>query len=342
MKRSATLVFTCALLVGSIAALRPGQSGLLERAKQSFSPLPLTFETPDNPLTPAKIALGKMLFYDPRVSADGATSCFKCHWTNLYFTDAMKTSVGAGCQHGPRNAPTVLNAAGEISQHWAGNRASVEEQAKRALVIPGSYGHASYAEAEKRLNAIPGYARLFQAAFPGDATPVTADHFAQAVGAFERTLATPSRFDEYLRGGHDALTPAEAGGLKAFLDAGCAACHDGAPVGGRMYRKFGITQPYWEVTKSEKPDDGRFAVTHDPADRYVFKVPPLRNVQMTGPYFHDGSIARLDGAVAIMARLQLGKSLTDVQTASIVEFLNALTGTIDPEALVVPLVPSGR
>ncbi len=341
MKRVDILIVLCGLLIVSLSNAGSSQTDLLDQAKQHFSPLPLVFETPDNPLTPAKVALGKLLFYDPRVSADGSSSCFKCHWTNLYFTDGLKTSIGGNCRPGPRNSPTVLNAAGEISQHWVGNRSSVEDQAKHALAVPGSYGHASYAEAEKRIREL-GYTRLFQDAFPGGQDPVTADHFAQAVGAFERTLSTPSRFDEYLNGNTKALTAAEAEGLKAFMQIGCAGCHNGAPVGGRMYQKFGVKQAYWELTKSEKPDEGRFTVTQNPSDRYVFKVPPLRNVQMTAPYFHDGSVARLEDAVAIMARLQLGKTLSDAQAASIIDFLDVLTAAPYADALVVPLIPSGR
>lgn len=329
---------------GPAAVLQGGQAQdpLLGLAKDHFSPLPKIFEIPENPVTPAKVELGKMLFYETRISADGTVSCFKCHWTNLYFTDGIKTSVGAACRPAPRNAQPVLNAAGEISQHWVGNRATVEEQAAKALGNPGAYGLSSPAGAEQRIKEIPGYVTLFEKAFPGEKEPVTAENFGRAVGAFERTLSTPSAFDEYLKGNAAALPAGARTGLKTFIDTGCAGCHNGAPVGGRMYAKFGVTRPYWELTKSEKPDDGRFQVTQNEADKYVFKVAPLRNIRMTAPYFHDGSVAHLEDAVTIMAALQLGKTLTGDQAGEIIVFLDALTGAIPREALVVPVCPPSR
>ena len=309
---------------------------LLVQAKGSFSPLPKVFETPDNPITPDKVELGKMLFYETRISADGTISCFKCHWTNLYFTDGIKKAVGMGCQHTPRNTQTVLNSAGEISQHWIGNRATVEQQAAGALGNPGAYGLSSPAEGEQRIKAIPGYVTLFGKAFPGEKDPVTPANFGLAVGAFERTLSTPSDFDAFLEGRADALPAPAKAGLKAFMEIGCAGCHGGAPVGGLTYAKFGVTRPYWELTESEKPDEGRFVVTKNEADKYVFKVAPLRNIRMTAPYFHDGSVARLADAVSIMAALQLGKTLTGAQTGELIAFLDALTGEIPKDALVVP------
>jgi cytochrome c peroxidase len=327
------------LLAGGLQASAPGQESLVQQARRWFSPLPEVFVDAANPQTPEKVALGKMLFYDTRVSVDGTVSCFKCHWLNLYGTDGLKTAIGNRCRSNPRNSPTVLNAAGQISEHWLGNRKSVEDQAEQALLGAGSYGLSSYAEAETKILAIPGYEALFKAAFPGQAHPVTAANFGRAIGAYERTLATPSRFDIFLAKDNDALEPAEKQGLAAFIGAGCAACHNGAPVGGQMYRKFGIQSPYWGMTKSVEVDKGRFDVTHNEADLYVFKVPPLRNVRMTAPYFHDGSVARLDEAVRIMASVQLGRTLSDSQVAEILIFLDALTGTIPTRALVVPANP---
>jgi len=340
---------TCLFIIGFLTAaggsrLAPAadQAGnvLPKEAARHFSPLPKAFETPDNPLTPAKIALGKLLFYETRISSDGTISCFKCHWTNLYFTDGLKTSIGEKCQAAPRNAPTVLNAAGEISEHWVGNRVNVEDQARLALTT--AFGWASPEQAEKAILAIPEYAELFRSAFPGESGPVTAGNFGKVVGAFERTLATPGPFDEFLKGNLEALSDAQQAGLKSFMETGCSGCHNGGPVGGQMYAKFGVTEPYWELTGSKPVDEGRFAVTHDGPDMYVFKVPPLRNVRMTAPYFHDGSAARLEEAVRVMGKLQLGVTLTDAHIGRIIGFLDALTGTIPREALVVPLAPPAR
>jgi cytochrome c peroxidase len=337
-------------LVGGAAALilsarlgaSPPADALRDQAKSLFRPLPRVFETADNPLNPEKTALGKLLFYETRISVDGTVSCFKCHWLNLYGTDGLKASVGHHCATGTRNAPTVLNAAGEISEHWVGNRISVEDQATQSLLGAGSYGLPSYEEAEKKLLALPGYAALFKAAFPGEANPLTAVNFGRAVAAFERTLATPSQFDIYLADGEPSLEDAEKNGLSLFIQTGCASCHNGALVGGGAYRKFGLTEPYWKLTGSPAIDKGRFTVTQKEADLYVFKVPPLRNVAMTAPYFHDGSVARLEDAVRIMGRLQLGKTHKDTDVATIIRFLDVLTGTLPGEALTVPLIPAGH
>ncbi len=334
-----------ALISGSTVLGTRGASPedpLVAQAKARFSPLPKVFESPDNPVTPAKVELGKMLFYETRISGDGTMSCFKCHWTNLYFTDGIKTAVGLGCRPGVRNTQTVLNAAGEISQHWVGNRATVEEQAAGALSNPAAYGLTSAGEGEKRIRDIPGYVALFEKAFPDERDPITPANFGRAVGAFERTLSTPGAFDDLLKGNAAALPANAKAGLRAFLDTGCAACHNGAPVGGRMYAKFGVLRPYWELTKSAKPDEGRFEVTKNAADKYVFKVAPLRNIRMTAPYFHDGSVSHLEDAVAVMASLQLGKTLTPAQTAEIVAFLDSLTGAIPKDGLTAPVCPPSR
>ncbi len=168
---------------------------------------------------------------------------------------------------------------------------------------------------------------------------MTIANFAKAVGAFERTLVTPAPFDAYLEGNAAALAENEKSGLSAFLDLGCAGCHSGACVGGSSYRKFGVVAPYWESTKGAPVDEGRFTVTKKDEDKYVFKVPPLRNVGMTPPYFHDGSAGRLEEAVAIMARVQLGKELDEITVRALCAFLGSLTGTIPEDALRVPVLP---
>ncbi len=193
---------------------------------------------------------------------------------------------------------------------------------------------------ENILKGMKGYVALFKEAFPGDKDPVTMENFAKAVGAFERTLVTPAPFDDYARGDAGALTAEQKRGFKTFLDTGCMMCHAGPYFGGQMYQKFGMLEPYEKYTKSQPVDEGRFAVTKDPTDKYVFKVPVLRNVAETPPYFHDGSVEKLEDAVVIMARIQLGKNLTKEQAGDIVAFLKSLTGKIPDAALTVPVLPS--
>jgi cytochrome c peroxidase len=248
--------------------------------------------------------------------------------------------VGNHCKENPRNDPTIFNAAAQISEHWIGNRTSVEDQAKQALVGPPSYGMPSYESVEKILRGMPGYVMMFRQAFPGDKEPVTADNFAKAIGAFERTLMTPAPFDEFMKGNAAALSDLQKRGLKTFLDAGCMTCHFSPYLGGQMNQKFGIFEPYEMYTKSQPVDEGRFAVTKNPSDKFVFKVPILRNVAETPPYFHDGSVEQLEDAVTIMAKIQLAKDLTKEQTGEIAAFLRSLTGTIPEAALKVPLLPS--
>lgn len=283
-----------------------------------------------------------MLFFDPRISLDGTVSCSKCHQPGLYGTDALAKPIGVKDRENPRNAPTVLNAALQFAAHWRGDRKNVEDQATQALVGPPSFGNPDYDAAMAKIKAIPGYAELFRKAFPGEADPVTPENWGKAIGAYERTLVTPGPFDAYLKGDENALSADVKAGLKEFMDTGCPACHKGPGVGGGMFQKFGLVEDYWKATGSVNIDKGRFDVTHDPNDMYVFKVPVLRNVAHTPPYFHDGSVATLPEAVRIMARVQLGKKLMDEQVARIVAFLDALTG---PEpanfATAVVLPPAG-
>ncbi len=340
MKRFTFFLMICIMIVCLSKVVHAQENAVLNQAKGLFGPLPKVIESKDNPITPAKVELGKMLFYDTRISVDGTVSCFKCHWFNLYATDGLKKSIGNKYKLNPRNSPTVFNAAGQISQHWIGNRVSVEDQAKQALIGPPSYGLASYVDAVNKLKSIKGYTPLFQKAFPGEKEPVNADNFGKAVGAFERVLVTPSPFDDFLKENAKALTQKEQTGLKTFVELGCAGCHSGAYLGGQMYQKFGLTQAYWKLTHSTEIDSGRYAVTKNMADLYVFKVSILRNVEMTAPYFHDGSVDHLQDAVKIMAQLQMGKTLTDAEAGEIVAFLNSLTGQIPEEALRVPILPT--
>jgi len=217
---------------------------------------------------------------------------------------------------------------------------SVEDQAVKALIAPPAYGNPNFATAMARVKAIPGYAPLFSRAFPGEDGPITPENWGKAVGAYVRTLVTPAPFDAFLRGDDGALAPAAQRGLRAFIQLGCATCHNGVGIGGSMYQKFGRTEDYWRATGSTTIDKGRFDVTQDPADLYVFKVAGLRNVAVTPPYFHDGSVATLPDAVRVMARVQLSRTLTDSELADIVTFLESLTGPMPATFVTVPILPA--
>lgn len=338
--KTKAIVFISILFFAGISLAVNGDGDLLRQANQIFGPLPNTMVSEKNPITPEKIKLGKILFYETRISVDGTVSCARCHPIGLYAADGLKKSIGNNCKENPRNAPTVLNAADQISAHWIGNRVDVEDQAKQSVTGPPSFGMPSNEAVVAKLKEIPGYMALFESAFPGENNPVTVDNFSKAVGAFERTLVTPSPFDSFLKGDLAALNDQEKRGLKTYMDAECMMCHLGNSVGGQMYNKFGIFEPYWKYTKSEPIDEGRYGVTKNDADKYFFKVAVLRNVAKTAPYFHDGSVERLEEAVWIMGKVQLNRDLNKEQVAEIVVFLKCLTGVIPNEALTIPLLPS--
>jgi cytochrome c peroxidase len=329
----------------SVMAADDADKALLERAQAIFKPLPADAGTPERPLTPERVELGRALFWETRVSTDGKGSCGGCHNPFFYGTDALPRSVGVHGKVIPRNAPTVFNTALQFVQHYGGNRVDVEEQAVKALVSALAYGNADYAAAEARLRALPGYRGMFERAFPGQAEPVTAENWGKAIGAYERTLLTPAPFDRYLKGDAGALTAQEKQGLDKFISVGCAGCHSGITVGGQMYQKFGLTQDYWTLTGSEEidlfkgRDKGRFQDTKNEADAFIFKVQQLRNVAVTPPYFHDGSVANLGDAVRIMAKLQLGRDLNAADTADIVAFLGSLTGEVPQQFSNMPSLP---
>jgi cytochrome c peroxidase len=316
------------------------EQDLLKQANRIFGRLPKAIVSEKNPITPEKVKLGKILFYETRISVDGTVSCARCHPIGLYAADGLKKSIGNNCKVNPRNAPTLFNAAGQISEHWIGNRIDVEDQAKQSVIGPPSFGMPSYEAVEAKLKGIKGYKDLFKEAFPGEADPMTMDNFAKAIGAFERTLVTPSPFDAFLKGDIAALNGQEKRGLKTYMETGCIMCHFGPYVGGQVYQKSGIFEPYWKYTKSDPIDEGMYMVTKNDADKYVFKVPIHRNVAETAPYFHDGSVDKLENAVWIMGKIQLGKDLNKPQVEEVVIFLKSLTGKIPEDALKVPLLPS--
>jgi cytochrome c peroxidase len=327
------------LLCGRADELPKEDAALLTAAQSQFKPLPKDAGTTEFPITPERVHLGRMLFFDPRMSDDGTVSCYRCHLAGLYATDGLPKSIGGHDHHLPRNASTVFNSGLYIAEHWRGEFANVEEQAQRGLIGP-AFANPDYAKAMARIKAIPGYSELFKRAFPDETEPVTERNWGRAIGAYERTLMTPSRFDDYLGGKQAALTAPERRGLQVFLDAGCVDCHNGAGVGGGAFEKFGVMEDYWKATGSRDIDQGRIDVTKNAADQYIFKVPGLRNVEMTPPYFHDGSVKTLPEAVRIMARVQLGKTLSDNDAAAIVAFLKSLTGTLPKQLVEAPVLPA--
>jgi cytochrome c peroxidase len=322
------------------AAAAADDATLLKQAREIFKPLPPDMATPDSPITTPRVELGRMLFFDPRFTVDANMSCATCHQPALYGTDGLPRSIGVRQRPHPRNAPTILNSALSIT-HWRGDRESVEDQVIKAMTSPITFGQPDEKAVLDRLGQIPGYVPHFKAAFPGEAEPMTAQNMAKAVGAYERTLVTPSPFDAYLAGNVEALSPMARAGLAKLIDTGCVGCHEGVGVGGAMYRKFGVLEDYWNATGSQPIDKGRIDVTKDPDDLYVFRVPSLRNVAMTAPYFHDGSVRTLPEAVKVMARVQLGVALSEGDTRDIVEFLKSLTGEPPANFAAVPVLPEG-
>jgi cytochrome c peroxidase len=316
------------LAVGFVLPFSVGfQANAEDRAwTAAFAPLPATADTPSNPITPQKVALGKKLFVDKRLSKMKDLSCNSCHGLDTFGVDNKPTSEGHKGQKGNRNSPTVYNAALHATQFWDGRAATVEDQALGPILNPVEMAMGSDKEVVERLRADKALTKEFAAAFPEDKDPVTYKNVGKAIGAFERTLLTPSRFDVYLKGDDNALTQAEKDGGKLFVQTGCTACHNGVAVGGQMFQKLGLVKPY------DTKDLGRYEVTKNAGDKFFFKVPSLRNVDKTAPYFHDGSVATLEDAVSRMAEYQLGRNLSKQDVESIVTFLKSLTAEPAPKS----------
>jgi cytochrome c peroxidase len=300
-----------------------------------FGQLPGSMPVMEHPATPARVVLGRMLYYETRLSVDSSVSCNSCHLLGAYGVDNRPVSLGVKGQPGSRNSPSVYNAAGHLAQFWDGRAPTVEEQAKGPILNPVEMGMPSGDAVTERIKALAEYRAAFAAAFPGEADPVTYDNVGRAIGAFERGLVTPSRWDAFLAGDAAALTPAEKSGLATFLSLGCATCHRGTYIGGGMYQKAGLVEPW-----PEQDDLGRYAVTHRRGDQLVFKVPSLRNIERTAPYFHNGQVATLEEAVRRMARYQLGRELSEAEVASVVTWLKSLTGTISRDYVAPPALPA--
>jgi len=285
-----------------------------------FKPLPETMPGHRDD-TPAMIALGRRLYHERDLSETRSQSCNDCHRVDQRQSgvDCAPTSMGAKGTRGARNSPTVVNAGFQVMQFWDGRAPDLVEQAKGPLLNPIEMAMGSESDVVDRLRARADYSRDFAAAFPGHAEPVTFDNAARAIAAFERTLVAPARFDRYLKGDTSALTREEKRGLERFVNTGCVACHNSYPVGGRSLQKLGVYHPY-----RNRKDLGRYNVTHLEEDRFVFKVPMLRNVTLTPPYFHDGTVSTLPEAVRLMGWMQLNKPLSPREVSEIVPFLHAL------------------
>jgi len=307
----------------------------VDKAKLAmFKPLPDAVPAKAGGPVEERIALGRMLYFDARLSRNQKISCNSCHDLAKYGVDNEPTSEGHKNQRGDRNSPTVYNAAAHFAQFWDGRAADVEEQAKGPVLNPVEMAMPSDKAVLDVIRSIPEYVAAFKRAFPEDKDPIDYDNVANAIGTFERRLLTPSRWDRYLNGDQSALTSEEVAGFQVFSSAGCPTCHAGALMGGNLYQRLGLAKPYPDTA-----DPGRFKVTKSESDRMNFKVPSLRNVEKTGPYFHNGKVATLEQAVAEMGDYQLGRKLNDGEVKSITTFLKALTGDLPTDYIKPPVLP---
>lgn len=333
MRRFALLALSCWLLGGNAFA----QDDLRETARGLFEPIPSTppkIEGVES--TAERVDLGRMLYFEPRLSESHAISCNSCHLVGLGGVDLQPTSIGHKWQRGSRNAPTVLNAIFNTAQFWDGRAKDLQEQAGGPLVNPIEMG-TTEAHVVEQLKGIPGYVELFQKAFPDEQTPITFANIRAVIALFEARLLTPhAPFDRWLEGDDKAMSAKQVEGLRLFIDEGCASCHNGINVGGNMYAPFGVVEkPGADILPPT--DKGRFMVTKTPSDEYVFKVPTLRNIALTPPYFHSGQVWDLRQAVAVMGADQLGIELTADQVDKITAFLESLTG--EQPQVVFPVLP---
>ena len=280
---------------------------------------------------PAKVELGKQLFFDPRLSRSGFISCNSCHNLSMGGSDNLTSSIGHNWQQGPINSPTVLNSSMNLAQFWDGRAADLKEQAAGPIANPGEMAF-THDLALDVLRSIPQYQQAFDKVY--GKPQITLDEVTDAIAAFEETLVTPnSRFDLWLKGNAKALNETELAGYKLFKEVGCTACHNGAAVGGNSFQKMGLVQAY----ETQNSAEGVAGLTGKDTDRMKFKVPTLRNVELTYPYFHDGAYWKLEEAVDVMARLQLGRQLEQAQIEQISAFLKTLTG--DQPSFALPVLP---
>lgn len=306
---------------------------IYDKATTFFQPISsLDLETPD----PDKVELGKYLFFDTRLSGEGNISCNSCHNLKTYGVDNERFSPGdAPGTVGGRNSPTVFHAALHKMQFWDGRAADVEEQAGGPILNPLEHNIKDEQQLVDRLKKVDLYQELFAKAYEGD-NPITFDNLTNAIGAFERTLIPESRFDEYLEGNREALNKQEKRGLNIFIDSGCITCHSGPALGGQMLQKFGLFHDYWKETQSEEVDLGLFEISEREAEKYFFKVPGLRNIVHTAPYFHDGSVDDLRTAVQVMGKLQRNIELSDEEIDDMLAFFESLSSDIPDDVKQSP------
>lgn len=293
--------------------------GLARGGRDALLPLP-----PPPALSADKVALGERLFFDKRLSTDNSIACASCHDLARGGTDRLPASIGVGGKSGDINAPTVFNAALNFVQFWDGRAASLEEQAAGPVHNPLEMA-SNWDEVVYKLGQEDTYRETFNRLYPGRG--IHGETIADAIASYERSLLTESRFDRFLRGDGTALSHGERTGHQRFLDFGCASCHQGALLGGNMYQRFGVMGDYFAGRAIRAADLGRYNLTRREEDRHVFKVPGLRNVAVTAPYFHDASAATLEDAVVVMARYQLGREIAPEDVVAISAFLRSLTGT---------------
>lgn len=313
---------------------------LLQRAQSIFKPLPGPEDMQKlRAFTPEQAELGRTLWYEPRLSKGNTVSCNSCHNLASAGVDNLPTSQGHKGSFGGRNSPTVLNAATLDMQFWDGRAVDVEEQAGGPLLNPVEMANVSEEAVVAKIANISEYKDEFKKAFPQDGA-ISFKNITTAIAAFERTLLTPTKWDEYLKGNISALTEQERKGVRSFIDNGCIACHTGMNLGGNSFQKFGLVQgPYWKFIEDPNHDKGRADVTKNQADEFFFRVPGLRNVAKTYPYFHNGSVWELDKAVKIMGQAQLGKDLPQEEVDNIVAFLATLSGSVPESARTMPELP---
>ena len=313
----------------TVAALASAATWAMSPNNEPISPLVAHKVT-----NPAMVELGKKLWFDPRLSKSGFISCNSCHNLSMGGSDNLKTSIGHNWAEGPINSPTVLNSSLNVAQFWDGRAANLKEQAGGPIANPMEMAF-THELAVDMLNSIPGYLSEFKQVFKKDKIDI--DQVTDAIAAFEETLVTPnSRFDKWLKGDQKALSKDELEGYKLFRDSGCVACHNGTAVGGNSFQRMGVVEAY----KTNNPAEGRVAVTGTDADRFNFKVPTLRNVELTYPYFHDGSVWDLKEAVQIMADIQLGQTLSEQEADDMTAYLKSLTG--EQPQIVLPILPPSQ
>lgn len=293
---------------------------------EGYSPLPIDFFLPGEEANIELISLGKKLFNEKSLSASNEISCSSCHDLTKAGTDLQQFSKGHNKSLTGRNSPTVLNAAGHAFQFWDGRVMTVEDQALGPILAAGEMAMPNEESVVALLKSRPEYIDVFKKAFPDQMDPITFKNVGIAIGSYERTLSTPSRWDMFLDGDKNALSDDEKKGFITFNKTGCGTCHSGSLLGGHMFMKVGVVHPW-----PNQSDLGRFEVTKNETDKMVFKVPSLRNVAVTGPYFHDGSVANLNAAVKMMAYYQLGKDLTDEEVGLIEAWLGSTSGVLTGE-----------